>query len=275
MKYNLYITNNQEIKRDGSTIKIENKKIPLSVIKNVFVIGNSSITKSARNILLKHSKPIYFFDYKYNLLYMVINDHFNSNYKIRLAQYQNFNNLELAKFIVLKKIEEIEKYTFSMDRYKNQLNETNNLNSILGIEGNASIYMFKKFREKLEEIGISDFKKREYHPVKDKINGLLSFLYSLYYTYLYTEIISEGFDPYIGFLHIKRGKHAVFVSDMMEEARVKLTFLAVDILKDIYEDGFDELYLNTESRKFVLKEFDNFLNSYENTLLRDTKEKLC
>lgn len=275
MRYNLYVTNNQELKRDGNTIKIESKKIPLSIIKNVFLIGNVKITRSARNLLLKNSKPVYFFDYRYNLLGMLVNDHFSSDYKNRLAQYQNFANLEFAKLIVLKKIEMIEKYTHSMQRYKDKLQKAQNLNTILGIEGNASLYMFSKFRQLLEEIEIFEFKKREYRPVKDRVNGLLSFLYSLYYAYLYAEVVSEGFDPYIGFLHIKRGKHAVFVSDMMEEARVKLTFLAYEILKEIYNDGFEGLYLHKEARKFVLKKFDNFILHYENNLLKDVKKRLC
>ena len=275
MKQNIYVLNKKELKRSGNTLQIDNKKIPLSVVKNLFVFSNSTITQSARNLLLKNSKPIYFFDYKYNLTAMLVNSHFDSNYRVRLLQYKNFNNLELAKFIVLKKIEAIEKWTSSLNRYKNKINEVNDLNSLLGVEGNVSVFMFKKFRELLEENGIFEFKKREYRPVKDKVNSLLSFLYSLYYAYLYTEVISEGFDPYIGFMHIKRGKHAVFVSDMMEEARVNLTFLAVEILKEIYEEGFDGIYLNNESRKIVLNKFDEFLLSYENTLLKEIKEKLC
>jgi CRISPR-associated protein Cas1 len=275
LKYNLYVTNNQEIKREGNTLKIEDKKVPLSIVKNLFIFGSANLTKSARNLLLKNSKPVYFFDYRYNLLGLLINPHYDSNYKIRLSQYKNINNLEFAKLIVNKKIETIEEFTSSMKRYKDKIKKADNPNSLLGIEGNASVFMFSKFRQFLEEIGIFEFQKRTYRPVKDKINGLLSFLYSLYYAYLYGEVISEGFDPYIGFFHIKRGKHAVFVSDMMEEARVKLTFLAIEILKEIYKDGFDGLYLNSEARKFVLKEFDKFVLEYENTLLKEVKEKLC
>jgi CRISPR-associated protein Cas1 len=206
---------------------------------------------------------------------MLVNSHFDSNYKLRLRQYENFGNIEFAKLIVLKKLETIEKYTSAMDRYKKKIEKVKTLNEILGIEGSASAYMFLKFKEELEKIGIFEFTKRVYRPVKDRINGLLSFLYTLYYSYLYGEVISEGFDPFIGFLHIKRGKHAVFVSDMMEEARVELTFLAVEILKDIYEDGFEGIYLNSDARKYVLRKFDKFILNYENSLLKEVKERLC
>jgi len=275
MKYNLYVVSKKELKRDGNTLKIDNKKIPLSMIKNVFIFSNAHITDSARNLLLRNSKPIYFLDYKYNLIGMLVNSHFDSNYRVRLLQYKNHQNLDLAKFIVLKKIEAIEEYTNSLNRFKDKLKKADSLNSVLGVEGSVSTFMFKKFKEELEKIGIDEFKKREYRPVKDRVNSLLSFLYTIYYAYLYSEVISEGFDPYIGFLHIKRGKHAAFVSDIMEEARVKLTFLAIKILKEFFEDGFDGIYLKNEARKEVLKEFDNFLVSYENSILKEIKERLC
>jgi len=275
MKRNIYITRDLEIKRDGNILKVGNKKLPLSIVNNVFIIGNAKITRSAQNLILKNSKAIFFLNYKYDLVGILTPPFFKSDYSLRVKQYQNLNSVELAKFVIEKKIIAIENYLKkSLNRYKEKLKSTNSLDEILGIEGSCSSYMFRKFRENLENIGITEFKKREYRPVKDRVNGLLSFLYSMYYAFLFSEVISLGFDPYAGIVHKKRGKHAVFVSDMMEEARVYLTKLAIFILKDIYPDGFDGLYLNNEARKFVIKEFDEFLISYENSLLREFKEKL-
>jgi CRISPR-associated protein Cas1 len=276
MKKNLYLSSYKTIlKREGNVLKILDKKIPLSMIKHVFIISNATITASARNLLLKHNKTIFYLNYKYQLIGIFTPDRFDSNYKKRLAQYANMGNLDFAKLIVLKKIEAIEKVTKnSLKRYKNKLEEVNTLNEILGVEGGASNYMFSKFKEKLEEKSIFEFKKRTYRPVEDKINGVLSFLYTLYYSYLYAEIIAEGLDPYISFLHIKRGTHSAFVSDMMEEARVFLTWLLLEFIEEIYDDKFEELYLNIEGRKIVLKYFDKFLLEYENSILKEIKELL-
>jgi len=134
--------------------------------------------------------------------------------------------------------------------------------------------MFAKFKEELEKREIFEFKKRTYRPVEDRINGVLSFLYTLYYSYLYAEVIAEGLDPYVSFLHIKRGTHAALVSDLMEEARVLLTWLLLEFIEEIYEDKFEELYLTPEGRKIVLKEFDAFVQSYENSVLTTIKEML-
>jgi CRISPR-associated protein Cas1 len=276
MKKNIYITSNQEITRTNNILKIGEKKLPLSVINNLFIIGYAKVSQGAKNLLLKNNRTIFYLNNKYELIGILHPPVFNSDYRVRLLQYENRNNLELAKFIVLKKIEAIEYYTNkSLKRYKEKLDTITNLNEILGVEGNSTIYMYKKFKEELQDIGIDEFKKREYRPVKDRVNGLLSFLYTLYYSFLHSVVVSEGFDPYIGFLHIKRGRHLAFVSDMMEEARIYLTKLAVEILEEVYPDGFDGLYLDYETRKIVLKKFDNFIETYENTLLKEIKEKLC
>ena len=275
MKQNLYITRDLEIKRDSNVLKIDDKKIPISIVNNLFIIGNAKITDSAKKLLLKNSRSIFYLSNKYELLGILTPPIFNSDYRLRLLQYKNHQNLELAKWIVLKKIEAIEKYTSSLKRYKDKLKEVNSLNELLGIEGSASVYMYDKFRKNLQDIMIDDFYKREYNPPKDRVNSLLSFLYTLYYSFVYSEIVSYGYDPYIGFLHIKRGRHAVFASDMMEEARVEITFLAVEILKEIYLDGFDNIYLTYEAKKFVLKKFDEFILNYKNTILEELKDRLC
>jgi len=272
MKKNIYVLRDLEIKREGNTIKIENKKLPLSIIDNVFIFSKAKITRSAQNLLLKHSKAIFYLNGKYELVGILTSPFFVSDTRFRVFQYKNENNIELAKVIVNKKIKAIEEFIDKkLDDFKNRLNEAKKLNEVLGVEGSVSVLMFEKFKKEIEKLGIKEFKKREYRPVRDRVNGLLSFLYSLYYAYLFSEVISIGFDPYFGFLHKKRGKHAVFVSDMMEEARVYLTRLVIFILKEIYPDGFDGLYLNNEARKFVIKEFDEFILSYENSLLKKFK----
>ena len=275
IKRNIYVTRNVEIKRDGNTLKVGDKKLPLSIVNNVFIIGNAKISRSAQNLILKNSKAIFFLNYKYDLVGILTPPFFKSDYSLRVKQYQKLNDIKLAKFVIEKKIIAIENYVGkSLNRYKEKLKSVNSIDEILGVEGSCSTYMFKKFREDLENIGITEFKKREYRPVKDRVNGVLSFLYSMYYAFLFSEVISLGFDPYAGIVHKKRGKHAVFVSDMMEDARVYLTKLAFLIIKEIYDDGFDGLYLNDEARKYVVKEFDDFILSYENSLLKEFSKVL-
>jgi CRISPR-associated protein Cas1 len=272
MRKNLYI-NEGEVKRDGSYLKVNDKKIPLSVIDNVFLIDKVKINNSARNFLLSNKRVIIFLSKKYEFLGILLPEFLKSDMRRRIWQYENKENLDLAKQIVIRKIERIEKFLkIDLGMIKINLKNAKSLNEILGDEGMASKIMFENFKKRLREMGIKEFVKRAYNPPPDRINGLLGFLYTLYYSYVYSEIIASGFDPYIGFLHQKRGTHAVFASDVMEEARVDLTFLAIEILKEIYPDGFEDKYLSIDGRRAVLKKFDEFLNSYENSILKMFKE---
>jgi hypothetical protein len=62
---------------------------------------------------------------------------------------------------------------------------------------------------------------------------------------------------------------------MMEEARVLLTNLTYEILRDLGTEIFNGKYLSKDGKKEVLKKFDKFILNYENVLLKELKEKLC
>jgi len=278
----LFVLKPVKISRVGKTLKIEDselKKIPVKLIRNVYIFANVEISNSARNLLLEYSKPIYIFSSKSEFRGIIHNAKLKSNYRFRLLQYKYINDLEIAKFIVLKKIETIEDYTKrSLNRYKEKLQQANSLNEVLGVEGSCSFYMFEKMRQVLNANGI-EFKKREYKPVKDRVNSLLSFVYSLYYGFLHTVILEEGFDPYIGFLHKKRGTHMAFVSDVMEGYRAYLSAFVVKVLisKKITDEDFKEgeVYLNYEGKRKFVKLYLEFLEVLKNySFLEEIKSKL-
>ena len=278
---NLFITKPIKIVRETKMLKIEGevglKKIPVNLIDGVYLFGNVELTNGARNLLLEYSKDIYFFNHKGEFKGVLSNAKLKSNLRYRLLQYKNIENLELAKFIVNKKIETIEEYTKkSLNRYKEKLKEVTTLNEILGVEGSSSLYLFEKIRNKLNENGI-EFKTREYKPVKDKVNSLLSFIYTLYYDFLHTIILNDGFDPYIGFLHKKRGKHMAFVSDVMEAYRVPLSAFVVALFvnKKITDEDFDGIYLTYEGRKkFIGYYLDLIEELNHKEFLDEIKEKI-
>ncbi len=264
MKKNLFVTQKAKISRENYQLKIitdeKNIKIPISLIKNLYLFGKAEINHSARNFLLDKNIDIYFLTYSGKLQGILTNGILKSNYRNRLLQYKAFENknLEISKWIVLSKIEKIEfYYGRSLKRYREKLQEADNLSSILGIEGSSSRFLFEKIKSDLKEIDI-EFLGRNYYPPKDFVNALLSLVYSIYYSYIYSLVISYGLDPYIGFLHIKRGVHAPLVSDLMEFKRVELSKFVVDILKSktIEKSDFDEnIKLKRDKMKDLIIEF--------------------
>ena len=267
----LYVLRSDVIlKRERKSIIIDGesniKRVPVGMIDGVYLFG-AEISKGARNLLLEYNREIYFFSSKGFFRGVLHSAKLKSNYKKRLIQYRFIENLEIAKFIVKRKIDSIEFFLkVSLNRYKEKLSFAKSLNEVLGIEGACSAYFFRKIKEVLNANGI-EFEKREYRPIKDRVNGLFSFVYYLYYTFLHSIVLNEGYDPYIGFLHRKRGQHMAFVSDLMEVYRVVLTEFVVELLvnKKINEDDFKDLYLTYEGRKKFVRFYLDLIDRMNHT----------
>ena len=237
--------------------------VPLKYVDALILIGEWSISSKLINKLLKERIPTFFLSKYGSFKGMLYADFFPSNQRVRLYQYNAYLNrrLEIAKYLLCKKIEGIEK-VFNMDLkdYKNNLKKQKDIENLLGIEGFVSSAMFEAFRTRLK---VSfEFQKREYRPPKDEVNALLSLYYTFNYCIALPIVLSSGYDPYISFLHVKRGRHASFCSDILEPLRPYFTFHILEILnnklfskEDFVKDGRG-VYLKKDS-------FEKFLNFFE------------
>lgn len=275
MKRDLFITKKCEVKRVGNTINVvgENqiKKVPISLISNLFIFGNVQITQGAKNFLLRSGVDIYFLSSSGNLNGILSSTKLNSNYKNRLKQYQaSLNPLPIAKLFVIEKIKSIENIlNKSLNRYIKKVDSVDNLDSLRGVEGAVSLYLFKKLREELKLVDI-EFERRSYNPPKDEVNSLLSLVYTLYYNYLYSIVLSSGLDPYIGFLHQKRGIHSPFVSDLMEPQRAKLTNFVAELFlnREVTLEDFDS------NRRLKREKLGKIISKYSKEfILQESKKK--
>ena len=93
------------------------------------------------------------------------------------------------------------------------------LESLNGYEGTATAAYFRTFRAALKGEWQTSFQTRQYHPVTDPVNALLSLAYTLLYNDLYAAINIVGLDPFLGVFHRPRLGHAALASDLMEEYR--------------------------------------------------------
>ena len=89
--------------------------------------------------------------------------------------------------------------------------------SLLGIEGDCAYLYFDAIAKILpKELG---FRGREKRPPRDPVNSCLSFGYILLYGQILIKIVSNGLEPYAGFLHTDRSGRPSLVCDLCEEFR--------------------------------------------------------
>ncbi|MEQ1681079.1 MAG: type I-C CRISPR-associated endonuclease Cas1c [Nitrospira sp.] len=96
-----------------------------------------------------------------------------------------------------------------------------NLDSVRGIEGDAAKVYFSAMNGIVRRDARATFTMdgRTRRPPRDRINALLSFLYSMLMNDCRSALEAVGLDPQLGFLHAVRPGRAALALDLMEEFR--------------------------------------------------------
>ena len=135
------------------------------------------------------------------------------------------------------------------------------LNSLRGIEGEAARVYFSVFNHLIvNQKDAFVFKERNRRPPLDRVNCLLSFIYTLLVHDVRSALESVGLDPAVGFLHRDRPGRPGLALDMMEEFRPFVAdrlVLSLINLNKLREGGFTEsesgaVLMDDETRKTVL-----------------------
>lgn len=135
------------------------------------------------------------------------------------------------------------------------------LDSLRGLEGVGTKYYFEVF----DKLILSDkenfkFNSRNRRPPLDRVNALLSFVYSLLSHDVESSLESVGLDSQVGFLHRDRPGRSSLALDMMEELRAYLgdrfvlKLINTKVLNKndflIKENG--SVFINEDARKIIL-----------------------
>jgi len=140
----------------------------------------------------------------------------------------------------------------------------NRVDFVRGIEGDASRVYFEVFNDLI--LGDKEafaFTKRSRRPPLDRINALLSFLYSVLANDVRSACEASGLDAAVGFLHRDRSGRPGLALDLMEELRpaiadrVALSLVNRRQLKasDFEVQPTGAVWMTDKARKTVLAEY--------------------
>lgn len=224
--------------RDGDKISFKNDniivtdtdgtiKLQLSCYKlfAIFIIGGISLTSG---IILRSKKfgfSIVLFSANFKI-YSTINYCLEGNTLLRKKQYTTQNSLDIAKNLIINKIEN-QKDTIKKLRDKESLegiklleksietlkSDNFSISEIMGLEGtSAKVYFNRIFKE-------FSWKGRQPRLKQDEINLLLDIGYTVLFNYLEAILNIYGFDIYKGNLHQEFYKRKSLVCDIIEPFR--------------------------------------------------------
>ena len=112
-----------------------------------------------------------------------------------------------------------------------RVQESLELDSVRGIEGDAARVYFSAFDHLIVRNKDHFFmRQRSRRPPLDRINCLLSFLYTLLLNDIRSAVEAVGLDPAVGYLHRDRPGRAGLALDLMEEFRPLVDRMAVSMV---------------------------------------------
>jgi CRISPR-associated protein Cas1 len=289
----LYVTTpGAYVAKEGETVVIradgETKlQIPILAIGSILCFGQVSCSPALMHFCGERAVSLSFLSENGRFLAKVIGP-VNGNVLLRREQYRRADDaaatLELAITIIAAKIlngrasilralrdHRMNESAHSLSATAGklaalvaQLRSCTALDEARGIEGVSARETFSAFDGMIvQQKDEFFFHSRSRRPPLDRVNALLSFVYTLVMGDVVGALESVGLDPAVGFLHRDRPGRAGLALDLMEELRTWLAdrfVLSLINLRQIGPDDFQVLdggavWLKDDSRKTVLKAY--------------------
>lgn len=274
-------------RKDNNVIVInlegDSKNLKAEVTDEIYIFGEVSMNTKVLNFLSQKGIIMHVFNYYgfYSgsfypretnisgyLLVQQAKSYDNEDRRLSLAKeilrtssYNIYRNLRYYNGRGLDLNEPMKEIQSLSDR----LEYGNSINEIMGIEGNIR----KKYYSTWNDIIKQDinFKKRVKRPPDNMINTLISFVNSLIYTTVLSEIYKTQLNPIISFLHEPGTKRFSLCLDIAEIFKPligdRMIFSMLNknqITEEDFERKSNFLYLKEPGKKKILMEYDNRLN---------------
>lgn len=224
-----------KISQGNLVLENENQEILTRLNKHkvfaIFVVGHISLTSVMLDYCQKNAIPIVILGRNFRPILTVSNSA-EANYLLRLRQFECHQTetkaLKIAQHLIFNKIKnqslnlknirnksEQQKEAFeSCKKWSTEVYRSENLQQLMGIEGNAAKIYFKSFF--LDQ----NWQGRQPRVRLDPLNTVLDMGYSYLFNYIECFVKLFGFDPYIGVLHQTWFKRKSLVCDLVEPFRV-------------------------------------------------------
>ena len=289
MKKSIYVFSNGTIKRDENTISIVNdidkKFIPIENTSEIYMFGEVTFNTKLLNYLSEKGIIIHYFNYYgYYSGTIYPRQHLSSGAVI-LNQVRSYldltKRLEIAKLIEhgsavniianLKYydnrgrdlIEEIEK----IGKLNDAFDEQGTINSLMLIEANMREIYYSTFDKIISDKDFK-FERRTKRPPQNNVNSLISFLNSMLYTTVLSEIYKTHMDPRIGYLHETNFRRFTLNLDIAEifkpiiGDRIIFKLLNEKIINTSnFKNIGNIVSINESGKKKIIEELDNKLST--------------
>ncbi|MEA1994172.1 MAG: type I-B CRISPR-associated endonuclease Cas1b [Euryarchaeota archaeon] len=286
MKRDFYIVQSGDLKRKQNTVYFTNentrKIIPIEKINALYCVGQVNINSKLLTYLSQKHIVAHFFNYYgyytgsfYPREHLVSGDVIVHQVKHYLDQQKR---LAIAKEIVSSTIDNISRVLehyrkhgkkikhdlLKIRKCEKKIEDVGSIEELMQKEGEAWKHYYRTFPKILKFFEFSSRKKR---PPNNEINCLISFLNSMLYTAVLTELYHTQLNPAVSYLHepfVRRFSLSLDISEMFKPlitGRAIFTLVNKQMIKENhFRRDLNSCLLNDAGKRVVLKEFDKRMN---------------
>lgn len=289
MKQSYYLYKSGRIQRKDNSLEIvykdnTKKSIPIERVDDIYVMTEFDFNTSLLNFLGKYGISVHFFNYYgfYTGTYYPKEQLVSG--KLLVKQVESYKNkkkrLELAKAFIEaaayniyrnlvyynNRGKDLSVYMQEIEYLRKQISRCKNVQELMGIEGNIRKSYYASWNTIINQD--IEFEKRVKNPPDNAINSLISYVNTIIYTRVLSEIYKTQLNPTISYLHEPSERRFSLCLDVSEIFKPiladRLIFSMLNkkqITEKDFEKGLNFLYIKENARKEITKEIDKRLQT--------------
>ncbi|HOJ91387.1 MAG TPA: type I-B CRISPR-associated endonuclease Cas1b [Saprospiraceae bacterium] len=291
MKKTYYLFNDGRMSRKDNTLcfvardkdgkEQPAKYLPIETVETMYVFGSLDLNSALLNYLGQKQIVFHFFDYyeHYTGSFMpkdyllagkmqIEQTRAYLNHKRRLPIAKSF--IEAAVFNMRKNLKyydhrgrDMEPLIERLDTYNSQIEKTQTVDELMGIEGNCRKIYYAAFNLIIQDFVMGH---RQKQPPDNEVNALISFGNMLCYSLCLSLIYHTQLNPTISFLHepgVRRYSLALDIAEIFKPILVDRIIFKVFNKKELQEKHFDKnvnsCVLNKSGKEIFLRNWEEKL----------------
>lgn len=299
LKQSYYLYKSGRLQRRDNSLEVvyadnTKKSIPIERVDDIYVMTEFDWNTKLLNFLSQFGVSVHFFNYYgfYTGTYYPKEQLVSG--KLLIKQVESYSNpekrveiakafIEAASYNIYRNLnyydnrgKDLKPYMEEIEFLRKQISSCKDVPELMGIEGNIR----KTYYETWNHIINQDiaFEKRVKNPPDNAINSIISYLNTLVYTRVLSEIYKTQLNPTISYLHEPSERRFSLCLDIAEIFKPILVdrlifslFNKKQITEADFEEGMNFIYIKDKARKEITRLFDERLQTtiHHKTLDRD------
>lgn len=284
MKQSYYLYKSGRLQRKDNTIEIvysdgTKKSIPIERIDDIYVMTEFDFNTKLINYLSQFGISVHFFNYYgfYTGTYYPKESLVSG--KLLIKQVENYTNkekrleiakafIEAASYNIYRNLtyynnrgKDVNEHMKEIEFFRTQIELCKDVQELMGIEGNIRKVYYDAWTNIINQD--LEFEKRVKNPPDNAINSLISYVNTIIYTRVLSEIYKTQLNPTISYLHEPSERRFSLCLDIAEIFKPiigdRLIFSMLNkkqLTEKDFEKNLNFLYIKEDARKKITKEID-------------------